>query len=79
MSTDSNNSGNNGNGMSGGAGVVIGAALVIIILIVVIVLSLPYLKRQINAMTHPGAPTINPTINVQLPTPQIPSGSATTK
>jgi competence protein ComGC len=65
--------------MSGGAGVLIGAVVVIIILIVVIVLSLPYIKGQISAMTHQGTPTINPTINVQLPTSQIPSGSTTTK
>jgi hypothetical protein len=77
MPTVINNPGNNSG--SGGAGVVIGAVLVIIILIIVIVLSLPYIKRQINAMTHPGAPTINPTINVQLPAPQIPTGSTTTK
>lgn len=75
MSTVKNNPGNS----SGGAGVVIGAVLVVIILIVVIVLSLPYLKRQINAMTHPGTPTINPTINVQLPTPKIPNNSTSTQ
>ncbi len=58
-----------GNGSSGGAGVVIGAALVILVLVVVIIFTLPYIRQQVSALRSPG----NPTINVQLPSPTLPT------
>ncbi len=68
------NKGDNGSNTSGGAGVVIGALIVILILVVVILFSLPYIRQQINSMTHPG----NPTINVQIPAlPTTPTASTT--
>jgi hypothetical protein len=54
--------------MSGGSGVFVGAALVILVLVVVIILSLPYIRQQIDGMTKPT----NPTINVTLPNPPTP-------
>ncbi len=68
------NKGENNNNASGGAGVVIGALIVILILVVVILFSLPYVRQQINSMTHPGTPNIT----VQLPaTPTYPTASTT--
>ena len=76
MATIINNPGenSNGNGASAGAGVVIGAVIVILMLIVALVYSLPYIKGQVNSMTHPG----NPTINVQLPGGGSASGNVPT-
>jgi predicted metalloprotease len=81
MTTVINNPGeNNGGGSSGGAGVIIGAVLVVLVLVVVIVLSLPYIRQQMDGMTNQKIPAINPTINVQVPTiPSIPGTGTTTK
>ena len=71
---------NNGDGGgNGGAGVIIGAVLVVLVLIVVIVLSLPYIRQQIESMTNKPTPAITPTINVQIPAPSIPGVGTTTK
>ena len=67
----------NGNNASGAAGILIGVVLVIMILGVVIFLSMPYIRDRINSLS---SPTVNnPTINVQLPTPNItlPNASST--
>ena len=69
--------GENNNNSSGGSGVVVGAVIVVLVLIIVIILALPYIRSRIDAMSHPGTPIINPTINVQLPTQ--PSTGTTTK
>ena len=64
MTTVINNPGdNNGDASSAGAGVVVGAVLVVLVLVVVVVLALPYIRQNLDAMSHPQ----NPTINVTLP------------
>ena len=76
MTTVINNPGeNNGNNANGGAGVVIGAVLVLLVLAIVLIYSLPYIRQQIDAMSHPG----NPTINVQLPNPPASNSSSTAR
>ncbi len=81
MTTVINNPGDNGpvetvqgqSAMSAGSGVIIGACIVILVLGAAIFFSLPYLRSQINSMTHPGNPTINnPTIKLEVPLPSIP-------
>ncbi len=59
MTTVINNPGDSSNDSSGAAGVVIGAVLVILVLVVVLIFALPYIRRQLDAMSHPGNPTIN--------------------
>jgi hypothetical protein len=54
---------------SGGSGVVIGAVIVVLVLVGGIILALPYIKGRVDGMTKPT----NPTINVTLPAPTIPS------
>ncbi|HAO64680.1 TPA: hypothetical protein DCQ44_01730 [Candidatus Taylorbacteria bacterium] len=76
MTTVINNPGENGSNSSGGAGVVIGAVLVVLVLAVGIVLSLPYIRSQINKITNKP---VNPTINVTLPAPVVPPQPTTTK
>ena len=58
--------------MSGGAGVVIGAILVILVLVAVVLLTLPYIRKQMDSITN-TKPTINvvlPEIPTTFPTPQ---------
>ena len=66
MSTIINNPGEpekrESSAMSGGAGVVIGAILVILVLIVVVMLTLPYIRKQMDSVTN-----TKPIINVVLP------------
>jgi len=70
MDTVTNNQGkNNSDGMSGGAGVLIGAVIVILALVIAIILALPYIRGRVDAMSRP----VNPTINVQLPSPSLPA------
>jgi hypothetical protein len=67
MTTVVNNPGN-GSNTDGGAGVVIGAVLVLLVLIGAIILALPYLREQVEGMKPE-----NPTINVTLPEPTMPT------
>lgn len=57
-----------GNATSAGAGVVIGAVIVVLVLVGVIIFSLPYIRKQIDGMSKP----VNPTINVEIPLPELP-------
>ena len=64
MTTVINNPGENkeSSAVSGGVGVVIGAILVILVLFVVVMLTLPYIRKQMDSITN-----TEPTINVVLP------------
>lgn len=65
MATINNNGGSGG---GAGLGVIVGALLVLVVLGLLIVYSLPYVK---NAMKPTDTSTQQPTINIQVPTPNI--------
>ena len=80
MSTVINNSGETekkeSSAMSGGAGVIVGAVLVVLVLFVVVMLTLPYIRKQMDSITN-----TEPTINVvlpEIPTTFSPPGDNTT-
>ena len=78
MTTVINNPGDGSNDSSGSSGVIVGAVLVVLVLVVVLIFALPYIRQQIDAMSHPGKPTINVQLpDIPKPNPSGGSGSST--